>query len=103
MPVAVVTRPGTAWQSRQRAVPWSGVCPLKWHNVQVEGVTAMCEPTMTCEWHDVQRSRMPLRLSVRCGVWSKITPWKSTLPSSSRRSWQRRQLASSTSAHGLVP
>ena len=71
---------GTVWHSVQRAVPVPGSWPLKWHRMQVEVVTAMWLPCTICEWHEVQRSFLPRRMSDRCAVWSNCTPWMETLP-----------------------
>jgi hypothetical protein len=78
--------------------------PLKWQRKHVDSVTSMWVPTTIWEWQLVQRSWRPRRGASRCGLWSKMIPrLKTTLPWSSRRSWQpeRSQLASSTSAKGL--
>ena len=102
-PVGVDDPLGTWWHSVHSAVPWPGGWSLKWHRMQVEAVTVMWLPWTICEWHDVQRRRLPRRSSLRWGPWSKSTSPNTSVPLSSRRSWHSRQAASSTSAQGLVP
>jgi hypothetical protein len=62
---SVTTFSGIWWQSVQRAVPVPAGCPLKWHRMQVEVVTAMWLPWTICEWHEVQRSVLPRRMPER--------------------------------------
>src|SRR5262245_65715521 len=87
----------------------SSSAPLKWLRRQVVAVAVRCWPWTICEWHDVERSFLSRRISVRCGVWSKgidVRPiLKSTFPSSRRVLWQppRMHDASDTCAHGLLP
>src|SRR3990172_8461802 len=94
---------GVWWQSTHFAVPSPAFWPLKWQRMQVDVVTAMWLPWTICEWHDVQRSVLPRRISTRYAAWSNWTPPIVSLLIRRRRSWHRRHAASSISVHGFVP